>query len=816
MFKTYLYTAFRSLWKNKAFTVLNILGLSIGICAALVIYLMVSWDFSFERAVPDHQRIYRVVSNFISAEDRFYNCGVNMPLVNAIPANVTGLEDAAPMRQLSDMLKVSVNPEREQQTIFKNQEGFIYTNPAFFKILPHQWLSGTPDASLGTPNQVVLTTETADKYFPGIPYEQLAGKQLYLEDTVITTISGVVKTRTDRTDFTFIGFVSYSTLTNPHMRPFDWNMWDNTTDDNQILVKLPAATAPAGIEKQVTDLFRKSFPRDVKSSDDQYYTLQPLTEVHFDGRYGNFSHRIASKPTLYGLLTIAGFLLLLGCINFINLTTAQSSTRAKEIGIRKTMGSSKKQLIVQFMGETFILTLLATILSCLLTPLALRLFADFIPPGIRFPATGDAGIWVFLGVLVIVVSFLSGLYPSLVLSGFRPIQVLKNYSPSGNAHTRRVILRKSLTVAQFVVAQVFIVATLLVSKQVNYTLNKDIGLRKDAIVFIRTPWGESNPQKRELLAAKLRAIPEIAKVSIGGHPPASRSIWTSTIIYRDGQKDIEGSIDVKVGDSNYVNVYQVPIVAGRNVRQSDTLSELLINQTYSKMLGFNNPEDAIGKHLSWDNKLVPIAGVVHDFNQKTLHEAIRPLVIRNGGERFNTMHVLLKPQNNDGTAWKNALAKAEQEFKSVYPDLDYKTNFFDESLANAYDAEQKASRLMAWTAGLAILISCLGLLGLVTFTTVQRTKEIGVRKVLGASVTQIVTMLSKDIIALVAIALLIAIPLAWIGLHQWLQQFAYRTDISWWLFLVTGGLTILVALVTLSLQTIRAALADPVKSLRTE
>lgn len=816
MFKTYLYTALRSLWKNKAFTVLNILGLSIGICAALVIYLMVNWDFSFERAVPDHHRIYRIVSNFTSAQDKFYNCGVNMPLVNAIPANVTGLEEAAPIRELSDMLKVSMNPGREQPTVFRNQEGFIYTNPAYFNILPHQWLCGTPDAALNVPNQVVLTTETAGKYFPGIPYEQLPGKQLYLEDTVITTVSGVVRTRTDRTDFNFIGFVSYSTITKPDMRPFDWNMWDNTTDDNQILVKLPEGTAVAGIEKQVTDLFKRSFQRDVKSSDDQYYTLQPLTDIHFDGRYGNFNNRLANKNTLYGLLTIAGFLLLLGCINFINLTTAQSSTRAKEIGIRKTMGSSKKQLIVQFMSETFLLTLFATLLSCLLTPLALRLFADFIPPGIQFPASGEAGIWIFLAAIVLIVSFLSGIYPALVLSGFRPVQVLKNYSPTGNAHTRRVVLRKSLTVSQFVVAQVFIVATLLVSKQVKYTLNKDIGLRKDAIVFIRTPWGESNPQKRELLAAKLRSIPEIAMVSIGGHPPASRSIWTSTILYRDGQKDIEGNIDVKVGDSNYVNVYQLPIVAGRNFRKSDTLSELLINQTYAKLLGFSNPEEAVGINLSWDNKHIPVAGVVHDFNQKTLHEAIRPLVISNAGNRLNTMHVLLQPQNADGTAWKNALAKAELAFKSVYPDLDYKANFFDESIASAYDAEQKTSRLMAWTAGLAILISCLGLLGLVTFTTVQRTKEIGVRKVLGASVTQIVTMLSKDIIALVAIALLIAIPLAWIGLHQWLQQFAYRTSISWWLFLLTGGLTILVALVTLSLQTIRAALADPVKSLRTE
>lgn len=816
MFRTYLVTALRNLWKNKAFTVLNILGLSIGISAALVIYLLVDWDLGFERSVKDHQRIYRVVSNFTSAESKFYNSGVNVPLVNAIPSNISGLEEAAPYRQLSDMLKVTVMHENDQRNIFKDQSQFIYTTPSYFKILPYQWITGTPDASLTVPNQIVLTSAYADKYFPGIGYDQLPGKQLYLEDTITATISGVVRSREDRTDFDFRAFVSYSTLEKPNMRPSDWTEWDNTSDDTQILLKLPESSSSASIAQNITSLFRKNFPKDIKSKDDQFYTLQPLTDVHFDARYGNFSQRMGNRPTLYGLLAIAGFLLLLGCINFINLTTAQSSTRAKEIGIRKTMGSSRQQLVTQFMSETVLVTLLATFFSCLLTPLVLKIFADFIPAGISFPNTSNTSIWLFLAGLVLVISFLSGIYPALVLSGFRPIQVLKNYSPAGNGHTRRVILRKTLTVSQFVVAQVFIVATLLVAKQVSFTLNKDIGIRKDAIVFIRTPWGDPSNQNRQLLAFKLRAIPEIANVSIGGHPPASKSFWTSTINYRDGQKDIETSVDIKVGDSNYIRVYDLKLVAGANIRNSDTITEVMINQTYARMLGFNDPENAVGKDLFWDNKLVPIKGVLKDFNQKTLHEAIRPLVIANMGDKLNTLHVLLQPQNTAGSNWKEALAKAGLAFREVYPGLEYKATFFDESLAKAYETEQKISQLLSWAAGLAVLISCLGLLGLVTFTTVQRTKEIGVRKVLGASITQIVHLLSKDIIALVAIALLIAVPISWFGLHQWLQQFAYRTEISWWLFALTGFATILIALLTLSFQTIRAALADPVKSLRTE
>lgn len=817
MIKTYLFTAMRSLWKNKGFTALNMLGMAIGISAALVIYLLVTFDFSYEKGVPDHQRIYRVVSNFTSIDDKMYNRGVNAPLANGVAANIAGIEAAAPFRELNDLLKVTVDPNSEQRRSFRNQEKFFYANPEFFKILQYKWLLGAPENALSAPNQVVLTSKTAGIYFPNVPVDQLAGKTLHFDDSITVTISGVVADPEFNTEFRFKGFVSYSTIAGTKLQPNDWLLWDNTTSSQQLLVKLPKGANPHLIEQSITSFYRRNHPKEPNSTDDQYYTLQPLTDIHFNADYGNFDERLAHKPTLYGLLVIAGFLLLLGCINFINLTTAQSSKRAKEIGIRKTMGSSKKQLVWQFMSETLLLTLMATVLSIILAPVLLKVFADFIPPEVRFPGENAWRTFGFLAIVVLVVGFLSGIYPALVLSGYKPIQVLKNYSPSGNAHTRKATLRKTLTISQFVVAQVFIAATMLVGKQVKFTLSKDIGVRKDAIVFVRTPFARKENHNRKLFLSRVAAIPEVAMASMGGNPPNSQGMWTSTINYKDGGKnDLEINAEIKVGDTNYIRLYDLKLAAGRGLRASDTLSELLINESYAQMLGFKNPEDAVGVNMMWDDKYLPVAGVLKNFNSKSLHSGIRPLVLRNDAINQSIIHILLRPQNASGTSWATALKKVETIFKELFTEMDYRATFFDESLARAYDTEQKASKLLLWTAGLAVLISCLGLLGLVTFTTTQRTKEIGVRKVLGASVSQIVTLLSKDILVLVAVALIIAIPISWMGLHHWLQQFAYRTSISWWVFAATGGLMLLVALLTLSIQTVRAALVDPVKSLRSE
>jgi putative ABC transport system permease protein len=545
--------------------------------------------------------------------------------------------------------------------------------------------------------------------------------------------------------------------------------------------------------------------------------LQPLKDLHFTNDYDMFTDRRAHRPTMYGLLAVAGFLLLLGCINFINLTTAQASSRAKEIGVRKTMGSSKTQLIGQFLGETFLLTTLATILSILIAPLLLKMFADFIPADLSFKFWKEPGILLFALLLVIIVSLFSGFYPAWVLTRFNAVAALKNQRSSSNTRGAKVILRKSLTVSQFIIAQFFIIATLLVSKQINFAINKDMGFRKEAVLNIRAPWGSKQKSTRQALLQKIRSIPEIDFVSLGGQTPAAAGYNSTTMKYSDGKSIVESTIEIKVGDSSYFKVYNLPLVAGRSPRDGDSsYAEFAINESFAKLMGLKKPEDAVGKLIEVGSNKVEVVGLLKDFNTKSIHKKIEPLAISNVAQQHFNFHLLLKPKTGNSDQWKSAIAKLENAWKEVYPEEDFSYEFYDEKIAGFYKSEQNMAKLMKWATGLAILISCLGMLGLVIYTTNQRVKEIGVRKVLGASVAQIITLLSKEFISLVLIAFVIAVPVAWWAFSSWLNNFAFKTELSWWIFVIGGLLMLAGALFTLSFQTIKAALANPVKALRSE
>jgi ABC-type antimicrobial peptide transport system permease subunit len=480
------------------------------------------------------------------------------------------------------------------------------------------------------------------------------------------------------------------------------------------------------------------------------------------------------------------------------------------------MGGSKKQLVVQFLSETFLLTLFATIISVALTPLILKVFSGFVPEGLRFNLQSQPLTILFLFILIVEVTLLAGFYPSLVLAKLQPVAVLKMQVIANSGKTRNAWLRKSLTVTQFVIAQVFIMATMLVSKQIYYSLNKDMGFKKEAILYLQTNFSDTINGNKKLLLNKLMSVPEIAMVSLSSTPPSSYSTWSGTVKFKDGQKEVETDVQQKYGDTNYIKLYQLRLLAGRNLNHSDTVKEFLINETYARILGFQQPQNAVGKYLEWSDRKLPIAGVVADFNQKSLHEPVKPLLIGSWENTHRTVNIALQPQNNTGATWKTAIARIEKAFKEVYPADDFDYKFFNEDIARYYESEKNISSLLKWSTGLAIFISCLGLLGLVIYTTTQRTKEIGVRKVLGASVSQIVALLSKDFLGLILLAFLVAVPLSWMVMHKWLENFAYRTEISWWIFVAAGAVMITIALLTLGFQTIKAALANPVKNLRTE
>ncbi|HLY71988.1 MAG TPA: FtsX-like permease family protein, partial [Puia sp.] len=570
------------------------------------------------------------------------------------------------------------------------------------------------------------------------------------------------------------------------------------------------------IESQLQSLlkkYNKEANRDKNNT--MVFRLQPLADIHFNTDYAGFGMRTANRSTLYGLFAIAIFLLLLGCINFINLTTAQASQRAKEIGIRKTIGSSKKQLIIQFLSETFFVTCIATIVSVLITPLLLRIFADFMPRGLHFELWHQPYVIFFLILITITVSFLSGLYPALILAGFKPVSVLKNQSLASPGQTRNAWVRKTLTISQFVIAQFFIIGTFIVSKQIHYSLNMDMGFRKDAILNFEMPRDTSRSHHAQLMD-EISAIPEVQMASMGFLPPAIEGAAFTNIKYDDAKKESKINVQIRWGDTNYIKVYQIKLLAGRNVHANDSTQELLINETYAKALGFQRAEDALNKVLTMGNgKKSPVVGVMNDFHEQSLHGLIGPIVFEYN-KRADIFHILLKPETEEATTWPSAIGKITKAFKNIYPETDFTYSFFDDTVARFYTSEQQTSGLLKWATALAILISCLGLLGLVIYTTNVRTKEIGIRKVFGASVANIITILSKDFVKLVILAFLIASPVAWWAANKWMENFAYRTSLSWWIFAIAGALMILISLITLSMRIIKAAMANPVKSLRTE
>lgn len=816
MLKNYFTIAIRTLWKNKVFSVINVLGLAIGISASLVIFLLVNYHFNFDKFEKDNNRIYRVVSNFSFSGEEYHNSGVTDPMAAAILKEVTGLDAVVPFRTWNGDAKISVPIDKKEPKVFKHQQNIIFADSNYFNLISYIWIAGSPKTSLRNPYQTVLTESNAKLYFPNLSPTQVVGKEIFFNDSIRATITGVVKDIKENTDFTFKTFMAYATMEQTSLKPDNWEDWTSTNGAQQLFVKLSAGTSAAQIEKQIAQLYKKYAKQSLDDHSKTWHTLQPLSDLHFNADYGAYDLPTGNKSTLYGLLAVATFLLILGCINFINLTTAHASQRAKEIGIRKTMGSSKKQLIVQFLSETFLLTFLATLLSAALTPLLLKAFSGFIPEGLHFNLTEEPNIILFLVVLMIVVTLLSGFYPALILSGYKPVLVLKNQAYAGTGKTRKAWLRKSLTISQFVIAQVFIMATVLVSKQIHYSLNKDMGFKKEAILYFNTNYYDTVRNHKNVLMDKLKAIPGISMVSLCTNPPSSNSTWSGTMKYKDGKKEIESDVQQKYGDSNYIKLYGLKLLAGKNIAATDTVTSFLINETYAHILGFQKPGQAIGKYIEWSKKQIPIAGVVSDFIQKSLHEPVKPLAIASWNNVERNFSIALQPQNIEGTAWKTTINKIEKAFKEVYPEDDFDYSFFDEDIAKYYTAEQNIGSLLKWSTALAIFISCLGLLGLVIYTTTQRTKEIGVRKVLGASVSQIVSLISKDFIRLVLFAFVIAVPLAWIGMNKWLQNFAFRTEISWWTFLSGGVIMIAIALLTLGFQTIKAAMANPVQSLRSE
>lgn len=815
MFKNYLKIAWRNIWKNKIFSIINIVGLSIGLSSAFVVGAMVYYDMTFDKFHGDGDRIYRVTTEFTTPEGNFYNPGVAVPLAKTLEEQSPTVDIVSPFYTNAPFKVENMDTKK----VFMNPEKVIYCENNYFQIFDYPWLAGDMGTALSGAGGVVLTERRAKLYFPDTPTHEIMGKTLVYNDSAPIVVTGIVGNFKDRTDIIFEEFIATKSLGAEGVKKLlGDDGWNSTNSGSQLFLKVKANADIGALKKQLNGFAQEHADKEAQAfGQERSFFLQSLADLHFNPDYGNFdySRDQASKSVLMGLGFIALFLLLLGCINFINLNTARSTQRAKEIGIRKTLGSSRKQLIYQFLGETLILTFAAAILSLFIASLLFRVFADFLPSGINMDLFKSPTLIIAVIVLLVVLTILAGFYPAMVLSDFKPISVLKNQVLSGSD---KGSLRKYLTVLQFTIAQIFVIATFLVGKQIHFLMTKDMGFKTDAISYIQTPYHERSIAKNSHFMHEIKAIPQIKEVTLGGSPPASRLTISKPVIYRNGDQEHRSNLQLLFGDSDYLKLYKLKLIAGR-MPLDDTVREYVINGTAMKQLGFKTPQAALGEMLGEGENAYPIVGVIEDFNQRSLRSAIMPMALvgdwyREEYSQFNTVHISF-----DADAmgeWTKNMAKIETAWKNVYPDYDFEPRFMDDTIKQFYEQERKTSVLLSWATGLAILISCLGLLGLVIHTTEKRTKEMGIRKVLGATVAQLNLLLCKEFLFLVGIAFVIAAPIAYWGLDRWLRDFAYKTELSWWIFLLSGTTMLLIALAIISIRTISAANTNPVKSLRTE
>ena len=834
MLKNYWRIAWRTLTRNKVYSGINILGLALGISGCLVLFLITSYEFSFDRNHPDGARIYRIVGDQqqASGESRF----VNSPFedVAGFETKIPGFEATAAVIGYGG--KISIPQAGQQPKEFDNSipgaymHTAVFTWPSYFSIFTYEWLAGSPN-TLDQPNTVVLTQKRAKLYFGNIPLHAMIGKIVLYDDSLLVRVTGIVRDWTGNTDLGYTDFLSVTTATHSLLKKdiptADWSSLQ--PHRSMAFVKLSPGVTPAQVNARFA-AYIKSHVKFLQAGDKLSMYLQPLADLHFTSDFHRGDDgdgwRKPYLPTLYVLMGVAVFILLIAAINFINLSTAQSMSRAKEVGVRKVMGSRKSHIRWQFLTETLVMVLFSVGLAVGAINPILSLFHDYVPEGIQFQVLHSSTILFLLGVTLIT-TLLAGFYPAWVLSGYNPVLSLKGAASSGGME--KVNLRRALIVFQFTISLVFIIGSLVIGKQITYMNHADKGFNTDRVLTL-TDWNDP-PQKLKVFVDGIKNMPGMEKAILQGTSPMGFAQNMDNFSFSPTGNDLH-EVSAHMGNEEFIPFYEMQLIAGRNVLHSDSLRELVINATMAKLMGCKTPREALGRVLYQQapqggiGKGFPVVGVVADFHVSSFHDPIPPVVIENVPERKQSIAIKVAAPGSspvsdgkspvDSKALKAFLTQLEARWKQQFPDREFRSDFLDESISQLFGQEKKTAWLVNMAMGVTIFISCMGLFGLGLFTIRRRSKEISIRKVLGASVTAIVTLLTSDFALLVGLAFCLATPLAWWAAHRWLDDFVYRTPLSWWIFAMAGFVALSIALLTVGFQAARAALANPVENLRNE
>lgn len=794
MLKNYVLIALRSLYKQKIYSIINVSGLALGLACCFLIVLLVQHEMSFDQFHEKGERVYRLIRNVA-------NNGEVSRSAQTESAYALHLKEAFP--EIEETVRIRIG----DQAILKHDatpltvSGFAFADASVFDVFSFPLLQGDPATALQAPNAVMLTTRAAQTLFGE---KNPIGQTFTYNNQIELTVTGILQELPTNSHLQF----DYLASTEVMRTTWHANILENYTTFNFYTYVLLQEGVDAAQLAAKLPPFLDQYQGE-ETSEALTLELQALADVHFETDTRRDVATNSERRYLYIFSAIAFFILLIACVNFMNLSTARATQRAKEVGLRKVLGAFRHQLIRQFMGESLLLSVLAIGLALVFVHLALPVFGQLVESEVSFAYQDHLSLLALLVSIGLLTGLAAGSYPAFYLSAFNPVRVLKGDS---SGRSRGAFLRKSLIVAQFSISVFLIVGTITVYQQLSFMQSQTLGFAEEQVLYLDA--NESINERFDAFKQTLLANPNVMGVSLGGGNMPGYTGFIRTYMIPDDEGETEWQVQTMLVDPDFLDLLDLDIVAGRNFSwdiPTDGYSAYLLNEAAVRQLGWETPLER--SFRTWDQESGRVIGVVKDFHFKSLHQAIGPLVMHLVPEGWNPwqLAIRVRPDNLAET-----LGFLEAQWQTVSPDWPFSYRFLDAAFGQLYTSDQRLMQLFGYFAGLAILVTCLGLFGLIAYTTAQRTKEIGVRKVLGASVPRILMMLTGDFARLILLASIIATPLAYMVMSRWLQDFAFRTELGPGTFVLAFGLALVVALLSVGYQSIKAALADPVKSLRHE